>query len=81
MLSLLPARGAKRAPARAVAIEVLDAAVPAHLADVVCVPPRVAALATIAKQREFAIEDLTSTWRALVTADHDVGRAYPRKGR
>jgi hypothetical protein len=56
------------------ATEVLDAAVLGYLSDVVCVPARVDALEEIATR--LAVGDLGETWRALVTADHDVGRAY-----
>lgn len=59
-----------------VATEVLDAAVLGYLADVVCAPARVEALEEIATRRGLAVGDLAETWRALVTADHDVGRAY-----
>ena len=59
-----------------VATEVLDAAVLGYLADVVCAPARTEAVEEIATRRGLAIGELAETWRALVTADHDVGRAY-----
>jgi hypothetical protein len=59
-----------------VATEVLDEAVLAHLADVVCTSSRVAALGKAIQNRDLEPDDLARTWRALVTADHDVGRAY-----
>jgi site-specific DNA recombinase len=68
--------GKEECPGVRVATEVLDAAVLGHLADVVCAPARVDALEEVAKRRGLAVGDLAETWRALVTADHDVGRAY-----
>jgi DNA invertase Pin-like site-specific DNA recombinase len=68
--------GKEECPGVRVATEVLDAAVLGYLADVVCAPARVEALEDIAARRGLAVGDLAETWRALVTADHDVGRAY-----
>ena len=34
------------------------------------------ALEEVATRRGLAVGNLAETWRALVTADHDVGRAY-----
>ena len=59
-----------------VATEVFDDAVLGYLADLVCAPARVVVLEEIAKRRGLAVDDLAETWRALVTADHDVARAY-----
>jgi len=59
-----------------VATEVLDEAVLAYLADVVCTPNRTARLEKAVGEGSLAPDDLARTWRALVTADHDIGRAY-----
>jgi site-specific DNA recombinase len=68
--------GKERCPGVRVATEVLDAAVLAHLADVVCAPARVESLGRLVSERGIAIGDLGATWRTLIAADHDVGRAY-----
>ncbi|MBI2394832.1 MAG: hypothetical protein HYV09_35005 [Deltaproteobacteria bacterium] len=58
------------------ATEVLDDAVLAHLAEVVCAPRRGEELRKLVEGRGLAPDDLAAAWRALVTADHEVGRAY-----
>lgn len=68
--------GKEECPGVRVATEVLDAALLVYLADVVCAPARVGALEEIAAHRGLAVGDLAETWRALVIADHGVGRAY-----
>ena len=59
-----------------IATEVLDEAVLKYLADVVCTPSRVAALAKVVRGEELTLSELANAWRGLITADHDVGRAY-----
>ena len=61
---------------RRIRTEVLDQAVLAHIADVVCTRERVAALRTIAEEGELRSGDLGRAWRKLITKDPDVGRAY-----
>lgn len=68
--------GKEACPGVRVATEVLDAAVLAHLAEVVCAPRRVGELQKLVEGRALALDDLGAAWRALVTADHEVGRAY-----
>jgi hypothetical protein len=55
---------------------VLDGAVLAHIADVVCTRERVAELRSIADERGVQLEDPAKVWRRLITHDHEVGRAY-----
>ena len=59
-----------------VATEVLDEAVLKYLADVVCTPSRLAALAKVVRREELTLSEFANAWRGLITADHDVGRAY-----
>jgi hypothetical protein len=59
-----------------VATDVLDAAVLRHLADQACTHERVAALSRELDRRGLQRHDVAASWRALITADHDVGRAY-----
>ena len=68
--------GKEECPGVRVATEVLDAAVVGYLAEILCSPARAEALEEIATRRGLVVGDLAETWRALVTADHDVGRAY-----
>lgn len=68
--------GKEACPGVRVATVVLDDAVLAHLAEVVCAPSRVDELRKLVEGRGLVIEDVAAAWRALVTADHDVGRAY-----
>jgi hypothetical protein len=59
-----------------VATEILDDAVLACIADAACTPARVAQLRTHLESKELDVDDLTATWRALITGDLDIGRAY-----
>jgi len=67
--------GAEVCRGRRIRTTALDAAVLAHLADVVCTLPRA---------REFAgrlamnadLDAVTTTWRALIEHDRTIGRAY-----
>jgi hypothetical protein len=55
---------------------VLDGAVLAHLADVVCTPSRLAARAKVIRREDLTLEEVANAWRGLIIADHDVGRAH-----
>ncbi len=68
--------GKEACPGVRVATEVLDEAVLAHLAEVVCAPRRVEELAKLVAGRGPVLDDLGAAWRAFIAADHDVGRAY-----
>ncbi|GAC1520777.1 MAG: site-specific DNA recombinase SpoIVCA [Polyangiales bacterium] len=59
-----------------VATEVLDDAVLARIADVVCGASRVDQLRVLVERNGLDGDDLEATWRALITGEHDVGRTY-----
>ncbi|HSQ63455.1 MAG TPA: hypothetical protein VLM85_09590 [Polyangiaceae bacterium] len=59
-----------------IATEVLDDAVLARIADAVCAAARVDQLRKFVEHNVHDVDVLAATWRALITGDHDVGRAY-----
>lgn len=59
-----------------VATEVLDDAVLARIADAVCTPARVDELRMHLESKRLNVDDVATTWRALITGDLDIGRAY-----
>ncbi|MBN2196786.1 MAG: recombinase family protein [Polyangiaceae bacterium] len=65
--------GVEACPGFRIATELLDQAVLGALADMICSPPRVTRLATATG---FAPDQVREAWRALVTAEPDIGRGY-----